>query len=92
MEKLSLDYLTHIFVLCTVEDFTHGAFMGFLCGMFVLFATQHIESESVETLHTSPNHWLFMRKISLGHARCTGDKSLDLACRSNILALSFLNI
>ena len=50
----------------------------------------HIKSKSLETFHTSPNHWLFIRKLSLGHAWCTTDKLVDQACTSNILTLSFI--
>ena len=43
MKKLSFAYLAHILVLVqNVQDFTYGAFKGFLCGIFVHLATPHI--------------------------------------------------
>ena len=64
--------------------------MSFLFGIFVDLPAHHIKSKSLETFHTSPNHWLFIRKLSLGHAWCTRDKLVDQACTSNILPLSFI--
>ena len=43
MKKLSLAYPAPILVLLqNVQDFTYGAFMGFICGIFVHLATPHI--------------------------------------------------
>ena len=64
--------------------------MSFLFGIYVDLPAHHIKSKSLETFHTSPNHWLFNRKLSLGHAWCTRDKLVDQACTSNILPLSFI--
>ena len=53
MKKLSLAYPAPILVvLQNVQDFTYGAFKGFLCGVFVHLATPHIPSKSLEILHT----------------------------------------
>ena len=62
----------------------------FVIDIFVDSPAHHIKSKSLETFHTSPNHWLFNRKLSLGHAWCTRDKLVDQACTSNILPLSFI--
>ena len=64
--------------------------MSFLFGIFVDLPAHHIKSKSLETLHTSPNHWLFVRKPSLTLAWCTRDRLLDQACTPNILPLSFV--
>ena len=66
--------------------------MSFLFGIFVDLPAHHIKSKSLETFHTSPNHWLFIRKLSLGHAWCTRDKLVDQACTSNILPLSLVSL
>ena len=63
--------------------------MSFLFGILVDLPAHHVKSKSLETLITSPNHWLFIRKLILAHAWCTRDKLLDQACTSNILPLSF---
>ena len=45
MKKLSLDYPAQILVLLhSVQDFTYGAFRGFLCGVFVHLESHHIAS------------------------------------------------
>ena len=66
MKKPSLDYPADTLVLLqSLQDFTYLAFKGFLCGIFVHLATQHIPSQSFETLHTSPNHSFLKIKLSL---------------------------
>ena len=53
MKKLSLAYPAPILVaLQNVQDFTYGAFKGFLCGIFVHLARPYITLKSLETLHT----------------------------------------
>ena len=64
--------------------------MCFLCGIFVDLPARHIKSKSLGTLYTSPNHWVFIIKLRLGHAWCTGDQFLVLTCASNIFPLSFM--
>ena len=91
LKKLSLDYPGHILVLfqCLL-DFTYISFKGLLCGIFVHFTYHHSASKSFETFHTSPLHWVLMKKLSLGFWWYTRERSLEFTCGSNILPLSFL--
>ena len=56
--------------------FTYIAFKDLLCGMLVDLESDHIASKSVETLRISPTHWLFIKKLSLGHLQYTGYRFL----------------
>ena len=89
LKKPSFDYPGLILVLfqCLV---TYIAFKVLLCGIFVHLTYHHIASKSFETLHTSPIHWVLMKKLSLGHWWYCGEKSLEFTCGSNILPRSFL--
>ena len=67
MKRLSLDYPGHILVLSqSVQDFIYGAFRDFLCRVFVHLAAHHIELQSLETFHRSPNPWVLIKKIKFG--------------------------
>ena len=76
--------------LQSVQDFTGIAFKDFLCGVFVHLATHHIASELFETLHTSPNHCFWMKRLSLSQWWCTKERFLEFAYGFNILPLSFM--
>ena len=52
--------------------------------------SHHNASESVETFHTSSNHCLEVKKLSLGQWWCTGQRVLEFTYGSNILSLSFM--
>ena len=67
-------------------------FIWYLCsfGIFVHLATPHIASKSLETLHTSPNHWLLIRELSFCLLWCTGERFLELTSASYILPVSFI--
>ena len=93
MKKVSLEWPSHIFVvLLSLQDFTYIAFKDLLCGNSIVLAIHHIESNSFETFHTSSNHCLLMRKLTLGHLWCTTERLLEIACDYNILPLSFLSL
>ena len=53
--------------------------MSFLCGVFVDLEAHHTESESLETLHTSPYHTIVMKKLFLGNLWFSGDTLLELS-------------
>ena len=53
-------------LLLSVQDFTSMAFKDLLSGIFVHLQSHHIVSKSLQTFHTSPNHWVLMKKLSLG--------------------------
>ena len=66
-KKLSLDKPRHtLLLLQSLQDFSCIPIMSFLCGVFVDLGTHHTESESLETLHTSPYQSIAMRKLCLG--------------------------
>ena len=91
LNKLSSEYLACILLhLLSLQDFTYMAFKDLLCGIFVDFKSYHISSESFETFHTSPNHCLEVKKLSLGHWWCTGQRFLEFTYGSNIAPLSFM--
>ena len=93
MKKVSLEWASHIFVvLQSLQDFTYIAFKELLCGNSIVLAIHHIESNWFETFHTSSNHCLFMRKLTLGHLWCTTERLLEIAYDSKILPLSFLSL
>ena len=79
-------------ILKSLQDFTYIAFKDLLCGNCIVLAIHHIESNSFETFHTSSNHCLLMRKLTLGHLWCTTERLLEIACDYNILPLSFLSL
>ena len=91
LKKLSLDYPGHILVLfqCLL-CFTYMAFKGLLCGIVVHLESQHIASKSFEILHTSPNNWLLMKKLSLAYWWYNWEKFPVFTCACSILPLSFL--
>ena len=91
MKKLSLAYPAPILVLLqNVQNFTYGAFKGFICGMFIYLATLHIASKLLETLPTSLNHWLFIRELSFRYFWCTGERFLELTFANERKQLSFM--
>ena len=53
-------------LLLSVQDFTSMAFKGIFSGIFGHLESYHIESKSFQSFHMSPNHWVFMKKLSLG--------------------------
>ena len=90
LKKLSSEYLAYILLhLQSLQDFTYMAFKDLFCGTFFV-ESHHNTSESVETFHTSPNHCLEVKKLSLGQWWCTGQRVLEFTYGSNILSLSFM--
>ena len=57
--------------------------MSFLCAVFVDLGTHHIESESLETLHTSPFQSIVVRKLCLGKWWFSGQRFLEFTYSSN---------
>ena len=91
LKKLSLDEPPHILVLFHgMQDFTSIAFKDLLSGIFVGLESHHIASKSFQTFHTSPNHWVLTKKLSLGQWWCTEHRLQCLSCGSNYLPHSFL--
>ena len=68
MKKHALYYprLT-LLLLQSLQDFSYIPIMSFLCGVFVDLGTHHIESESLETLDTSPYQSIVIKKLCLGN-------------------------
>ena len=90
-EKSQFGVPCHILVVLQgVKDFTYIAFKGLIYGNFVDLAIHHIEWTSFETFHASSNHWLLIRKLSLGHFWLTTEKFLEFACGFNNLPASLM--
>ena len=53
--------------------------MSFLCSVFVDLGTHHTESESLETLDTSPYQSIVMKKLCLGNLWFIGERLLELS-------------
>ena len=53
--------------------------MSFLCGVFVDLGTHHTESESLETLDTSPYQSIVMKKLSMGNLWFSLERLLELS-------------
>ena len=53
-------------LLRSVQDFTSMAFKCIFSGIFGHLESYHIESKSFQTFHTSPNHWVLMKKTKFG--------------------------
>ena len=68
MKKHALYYprLT-LLLLQSLQDFSCIPIMSFLCGVFVDLGTHHTESESLETLDTSPYQSIVIKKLCLGN-------------------------
>ena len=81
---------TEVASICRVCKISPICFHGFLCGIFDAVESHHNASESVETFHTSSNHRLEVKKLSLGQWWCTGQRVLEFTYGSNILSLSFM--
>ena len=79
-----------LYCICRVCKISPIFFQGFLCGIFDAVESHHNASESVETFHTSPNHCLEVKKLSLGQWWCTGQRVLEFTYGSNISSLSFI--
>ena len=70
LKRLSSEYAAYIVLhLQSLQDFTYMAFKDLRCGTFFV-ESHHNTSESVETFHTSPNHCLEVKKLSLGQWWC----------------------
>ena len=90
LNELNSEYLACILLhLLNLQDFPYMAFKDLLCGTFFV-ESHHNASESVETFHTSSNHCLEVKKLSLGQWWCTGQRVLEFTYGFNILSLSFM--
>ena len=91
LKKLNLDHLSLIWVLC--QTLSYIPFEAFLSGIFVHLPTHYIASKSLEIFKALPNNWLdLIRKLSLIHSWCTGERFLEFICGSHILSLSFMRL
>ena len=64
--------------------------MSFLCGVFVDLGTHHTESESLETLHTSPYESRVIRKLCLVNLWFSGQRFLEFTYGSNFNHFFFI--
>ena len=96
LKKLSSEYLASIcwiIRVCKISAIWLSRAFSVVStdgGIFVDLKSHHISSESLKTLHMPPNHCLEVKKLSLGHWWCTGDRFLEFTYGSNILPLSFM--